>query len=304
MSAPTFWERVSAFFTPHLGKDEDSTSHGDADDPVKAALDPLDHIRHQALQEVAYQQTDQMREQSLALERADALNHQADMKADILALHQHLETGFDEESLLAFSQDLKEHCKVFRSKDLDQLSQMSVWAVMGRLQQEALDWAWNDFEQRLQSHGLNWPVPSGLAPHADPEEVKQHCRLHREMLRKTFHRGPLLRYADLMLGIVPAWRSLYPERGGTVWRESVYEAVAGALAARRLDVIEKVAEAHHDYLDKQVAEALSAELRPIQERLSGGVASVAEARNLSDQAVAVCQRVAPDIVWNFLKNKL
>jgi hypothetical protein len=301
MSAPSFWQRVGAFFTPHLGPDEAPST---PPSPLKAALDPLDHIRHQALQEVAYQQTDQMRENSLAQEQTQALAHQAAMRADIVELHRQLETGFDEEGLLAFSEDLKNHCQVFKSQDLDQLSQMAVWAVMGRLQQEALNWAWKDFEQRLESHAVRWPRPSGLSPNADEDEIRQHCALHREILRKAFLKGPLLRYADLMLGIVPAWRSLYPERGGTVWRESVFEAVAGALAARRLDVIEKVAEAHQEYLDKRVADALSTELRPIQERLSMGVATVAEARNLSDQAVAVCQRVAPDIVWSYIVDKL
>jgi hypothetical protein len=156
----------------------------------------------------------------------------------------------------------------------------------------------------MKKKGLHWPLPGGLSPHADKEEVEEHSTLHLELLRKAFLKGPLLRYADLMLGIVPAWRSLYPERGGAVWTESVYEAVAGALAARRLDVIEKVAEKDQEFLDGQVAEALTRELRLIQDRLLGGVASVAEARNLSDQAVAVCQRVAPEVVWSLLAPKL
>lgn len=290
-----FWEKFQAFLAEHLGTQRSQPNQAS---PLHHLLDPLEHLRQEALR--LRETQDQARARGLEEERQESLVHQAFMREDILALHKQLETGFGLDQLEQLSLALKQHCHDFRSQASDQLIQMAMLAVEARFHQEALAWAWDQFEKVRQSHGVEWPVPGGLSPNADAEEVAEHCRLHLKMAHEQFLAGTLMVVSDLILGVVPAWRSLYPERGGAVWQQTVFEAVAGAMAAARWQKIEKLAAEHHAALEERIAGALGAELAGIQQRLARGVSSVAEARSLSDEAIERCQKVAPQVVWEYL----
>lgn len=295
----TFWERFRAFLDQTFGGGEAPPAGTSQPGPLKHLLDPIDQLRQQALR--LREDEDQVRQQSLDLERQTALEHQREMRTDILELHRQLETGFDLDRLEQLSAALKEHCQEFRDQSRDELTEMAMLAVVSHFHQESLLWAWQEFEKRRLAHGVRWPEPLGLAPNADEEEVAEHRRLQLEQARAQFLQGPLVALADLMLGIVPSWRSLYPERGGAVWCHTVFEGVAGALAAARWQAIEKLADQHHQELEERIAAALGPELAGVQERLSRGVSSLAEARSLSEQVVARCQEVAPKAVWAYLE---
>ena len=296
-SAPSFWDRLLGYFRSQLGPDPKPVVE---ESPLNQLLQPLDQLRHQALDRQIESRHEAVQKE-MSEEQQLLLDLQAALRGEILELHRQLETGLQEPQLQQMSQELKRHCKDYRATRSDQLNELAMLSVMARFHQEALEWAWDDFQRRLEAVGLNWPEPTGLAPHADASEVEQHRTLHRQKLHSTFLQGGFLRLADLILGIVPAWGTVYPERGGPVWRESVFEAVAGALACRRLSHLEKLAEAAHEKLEALVAQALAERLRPVQEKLAAGVGSVIEARNLSDQAINICQSTAPDVVWNYLK---
>lgn len=292
-----FWERVRKYFQQPLGTDPQPEGG------LVQLLQPLDLLRHQALNE-ALKDREQSQHQEKVADHRQVLETQARMRQEILELHAKLRTGLGEAELESISANLKAHCKAFRAPRPDELNELAMLAVMARFHLEALRWAWEDFQRRLDEAGLSWPDPTGMAPHADPDEVEQHRRLHFKELNEGFLRGPFIRFADLILGAVPVWGKLYPDPQGAVWRETIFEAVAAALACRRLSHLEAVAEREHAFLEECITRALASELGPLQRRLAAGVSSVAEARNLSDQAVAVCQRVAPEVVWNALQAHL
>lgn len=295
-----FWERVRNYFRGSLGPD---ASGPDEQRPMVQLLHPLDLLRHQVLDQAARSREESSRQEQVSSQ--DELRHtQLAMRAEIVALHARLNTGLTDNDLDAISASLKAHCKAFRAPRPDELNELAMLAVMARFHQEALQWAWDDFQRRLHSAGLAWPEPTGQAPHADAEEVQKHRQLHYTQLYQSFVRGPFRRFADLIVGVVPVWGAQYPEPGGAVWEETVYEAVAAALACRRLQTLESLAEREQEALERLVTQALARELAPLQSRLSAGVGSVAEARNLSDQAVAVCQQVAPEVVWQHLQTRL
>lgn len=296
-----FWDRVRGFFQGQLGPDPvaDEVEKG----PLVQLLEPLDLLRHQALAQPAPTKDEEKPDQSddeLELLRAKQLA----MRAEILELHHRLKTGLEESDLVAMSDTLKAHCKAFRAPRPDELSELSMLAVMARFHAEALEWAWSDFQRRLSAAGVAWPEPTGLTPRADGEQIARHRQLHLKELHDGFSQGPFRRFSDLVLGVVPNWRNTYPDPQGAVWRETVFEAVAAALACRRLSVLEALAAREHEALEKLVAEALVSELAPLQQRLSKGVSSVAEAREISDRAVRVCQRIAPEAVWGYLQSHL
>lgn len=290
-----FWEKFQAFLADRLGTQRTKPTQAS---PLHHLLDPLEHLRQEALK--LRETEDQARARGLEEERQVAQVHQSQMREDILELHRQLETGFNLDQLEQLALLLKQHCHDFRSQASDQLIQMAMLAVEDRFHREALAWAWEHFEAVRQAHGKAWPVPGGLSPNADAEEVAEHCRLHLKLAREEFLGGTLMVISDLILGVVPAWRSIYPERGGAVWQQTVFEAVAGAMAAARWQKIERLASEHHAALEERIAGALGAELAGIQQRLAQGVSSVAEARSLSDEAIGRCQKVAPQVVWEYL----
>jgi len=296
----SFWDRIRGLFRRHLGPEP---SPSEQPSPLAQLLQPLDFLRHQALVEQV-QASQAFDQQASAEEQERISQEQLALRADILEFHARLSTQLGENDLERMAEILRQHCREFRAPRPDELNEIAMLSVMARLHKESLEWAWHEFEKRLEQAGLEWPEPTGLTPHADEAEVAEHRRLHRLQLHQRFVEGPFLRFADLMLGVVPIWRTLYPQRGGAVWRESVYEAVAGALACRRLAQLEALAERDRDELEKRIATGLSEQLGPLRQRLAAGVSSVMEARNLSDQAISICQRSAPDIVWNHLRRQL
>ena len=296
----SFWERVKGFFVEPLGAEQESTEEPS---PLEQVLHPLDVLRHQALQ--AHEHDAELHErQHTDEEKAELRQKQEAILQDILQLHQKLQTGLSLKELRQMSDALRKHCQTFQGRRSDELNEMAMRAVMSDFHRRALEWGWDDFETRLNSAGLQWPEPTGLSPHAEPEEVERHREYHHQELRKSFVEGSIGRFPDLMVGVVPAWRHLYPTEGGPVWTTSVYEAVAAALACRRLHLLEKIAEQEQDALEKLVATTLARELEPVQEQLRAGVGSIAEAKSLSEKAVGICRRVAPQVVWAHLKPRL
>lgn len=295
-----FWNRVRDFFRMTLDADtapESQSPPPSRIDPLSQLLAPLDQLRHGAIVKV-----DEKSEPS----RADSIEDpsrpvRAIMRAEILELHRKLGTGFTVQQLEETSAALKAHCQAFRAPRPDELTELAMLAVMARLHREALEWAWTEFERLLETVDLRWPEPEGLSPRADAEQVERHRQLHRKGLREAFVGGSFARLADLLLGEVPAWGGLYPTPHGSVWQETVYEAVAAALACRRLARLESLAEREHALLERLMAEALSEPMARVREALSKGVRSASEARRLSDEAVLICQRIAPAVVWEHLK---
>ena len=296
----SFWARVRGLFRRHLGPEPAVV---EATHPLNQLLDPLDQLRHQALLQQA-QARDVSQQQAQHDEQQRQQEEQQALQDAILVLHQKLRTGLGASELERMAESLRQHCHNFRAPRSDELSEIAMLSVMVRLHREALEWAWSEFVRRLEEAGLSWPEPTGLAPHADESERLQHRQMHLAQVYQSFVAGSFLRFADLMLGVVPAWRTLFPQRGGAVWTESAYEAVAGALAVSRLFQLEAVAEKDKLELERLIAQELAGQLAPLQQRLTAGVGSIMEARNLSDQAVAVCQRVAPDVVWAHLSRQL
>lgn len=296
-----FWNRVRSFFQATLGPSPSAEPPPETSptDALSQLLKPLDQLRHDAVEKVEKTGFSA----STTSQRNDASQETRDLlKAEILELHQRLGTGFTLEQLEQTAVTLKAHCQAFRAPRPDELTELAMLAVMARLHREALEWAWDEFARLLQQAGLPWPEPEGLTPRADAEQVERHRALHRKGLREAFVSGSFARLAHLLLGHVPAWRGLYPTPHGSVWRETVCEAVAGALACRRLAFLESLAETEHAKLETLMASALSERLKPLQDQLGQGVGSIAEARRLSDEAVSICQRVAPDVVWEHLRH--
>ena len=289
----SFWSRLQSFFRPHLGEQP-----GGADltgQRLNELLGPIDHLRHQALNS----------QDALKL-TAEAGVHEASplaarLRAELLECHRLLATGMNQLELDAIGQGLSAHCKHFKAPHPDELSEFVVLAVLQRLHEESLRLGLADFESRVAKAQLQWPVPGGTSPHASHDELEHARRLDLVAWRQSFLEGPLARFSRLISGDVPSWGDVYPEPTGAVWRKTIYEAVAAALAGRYFFAMEGKAHELQAELDRVLAQELPGRLDPLRMKLEAGVSSIAEARNLSDQAVEVCQQLASAKVWELLQ---
>lgn len=297
------WSKVRRFFDSALGPEpaaaEQAQEIGRPLDPVESQLGSLDALRRQAITSPQESKRPDEAEKS-----HDVAERKAQLKKELAELHLNLKTGLEWPDLEALSRSIKWHCHAFRIPRPDELHELAMLAVMAKLHREALNWGWNELERLLSEAQLAWPEPTGLTPRADAEQVQRHRELHAKELRQSFVSGSFARLADLIIGEVPAWGELTPEPRGAVWTESLYEAVAGALAYRRLREMESLMEREHEPIKALLAQSLSSALQSIQEELAQGVASITQARRLSDLAVTTSQEVAAEVVWTYLRERI
>ena len=221
------------------------------------------------------------------------------MLEDILAMHLRLNTRVDQPALEVMARAIHSHCAMFSSIDRNTLGLLPTLAVMQRFHQEALKRGWQELVNRMGVKAVAWPETPGLAPSTSTEERAKRQAQALENRRRRFLEGPLMPHADLMLGNVPVWESAYPERDGSVWKETVLLAVGGALAVRHHEHILSVAEQFHAELEGLIEDELAKPLIELRFRC--------EAEKRQDtlaRALALCQERVPGLVWARLLKEL
>lgn len=227
------------------------------------------------------------------------------LREDILELHGRLGTQLRETQLEELSAFVRHHWQELGlGRSADHLAEATLRAVARRLHKESLIWGWDRFCHLFQERKLEWPEPLGISPHASAEEYSQHQDLDRAILRTRFESGEILRMADLVLGVVPVWGAVFPDRGGIVWRHSTFEAVAGALALKRLSQMDRLAHQQRPELERRLTEVLTEPLRQIEEQLRSPFASAEEDQLLAERAREICQVQAAEEVWRLIGPQL
>ncbi|MBT9585809.1 hypothetical protein IV102_20880 [bacterium] len=269
----------------------------EAANPILSVLGPMEALREKAFELDESAMRDQVRQSALEEERRQAKLHQQDMLQDIVQLHHTLKTGYAASDLDKLADQLREHIKFFSGRQTHSLADQGLLAILHSVHDQSLLYAWELLNERLTEANLKWPPPLGMSPSSSAEEIQVKTELHLAKLRQEFlsFRGILV--ADLLVGLVPAWRSVYPERNGPVWTETVYQAVGGAMAVKRFHDIVATATEKVEALRSLVSSRLSLELQSVQDHLAKGVSSIAEARSLSEEAASITQKVACQEFW-------
>lgn len=297
-----FWSKLRQFFnTVPEAESEKSTGKTSPEDHLSAVLQPIEQARKDALNvddgSLAEQRQQARKLAALEEERRLIEIHRQDLEFDTLALHETLATGLSRDELKSLSQLLKESVALLVPKKQDSLASHGVLAVAQSVHDSALAFGWQRLEEKLLEHSLVWPVPPGISPNATAEEIQQKTELHTAILEKDFLSYNLNLLADLICGLVPAWRTVYPERYSSVWTCTTYQAVAGAFAARRhIELVEK-GNANLEAIRELLAQRLEPALAEVEQKLRQGVASRQEAEQLSDEACTICGKIAPEVFW-------
>lgn len=297
-----FWNKLREQFDQSAGADAAAPLE---ENPLKRILDPLDAARKQALGV----NEDEIRDRERAARRQAALEEEQrrirvfreQMLDDIVDMHKKLGTGMDREQIEQLAADLKASLEQFAHRNTESLADRGLRAVLATIHDDALAHAWVLLEGKLSDAKLPWPPPPGISPTATPEDIERKTELHTAILHDDFLKYDLKILAALIEGSVPAWRAVYPERGGSVWTATVYQSVGGAFAARHYNELLAAAEERLEEIRRTVAEQLEPALAPIQAELKKGVGSLSQALRLSEEANRISERIAVQVFWQVVR---
>lgn len=297
-----FWTKLKEQFNQSTGGAPSSDGPSqESSTPVLDVLAPLESLRQAALStdEESLQEglRKAARQAALEEEKRVIAEHRKAMLEDIVALHHQMSTGLEAEQLEELSSGLKETLGVYAGRDSDSLADRGMAAILRHIHDDSLAHGWSRLERAREQAELAWPPPTGISPSATPEEVKKKTELHNVIIHKDFLEYDLKILAELIVGHVPAWRAVYPERGGVVWTATSMQAVGAAFAAQRHNELVELGQNHIDEIRKLVAQRLEPALAPIQAEFKKGVQSLQHAARLSSDACKICEKIAPEAFW-------
>ena len=276
--------------------------------PVQSVLGTLEAARKSALNYDDRSRDQQIKEEHrqahLDEEKKLTQTCHEEMLDDILKLHTELGTGFHKADLEELSESLRSSIKFFSNRNTDSLADQGLIAILGAVHDEALEFGWQKLTEKLSSGNKAWPAPGGVSRNATEEEIQIKSELYVKQQRIEFLNYNLLVLADIIQGAVPAWRSVYPERHGSVWTSTCFQAVGGAFAAQRYSAAVNMGQSEVETLRSKVASRLAEAIKPIEAELKKGVTSLNQARMLSDDASRVCQEIAVEVFWEVVRPRL
>lgn len=298
-----FWTRLKEQIEQTTGTDVSSAGSA-PENPLLAVLEPLEKARTSALGGEAVDIQERLRAERRQAaweeEQRRMAQHRQEMLEDVVHLHHQLGTGLRTSDLERLSSELKATLELLARRGSDTLADRGLAAAVRSVHDEAMMHGWAELERRLKEAGMALPPPSGLASNATPDEVQHKTELHTALVHEDFLHYDLKLIADLILGVVPAWRSVYPERHSPVWEATCYQAVGGALAIQKHALLVEQAQQNVDAIRRLLAERLGPALAPIQSQLQRGVSSLSEAQRLSEEASRICEKLAPEALWEIL----
>jgi len=242
-----------------------------------------------------------------AEQRADASQrrmetaHQA-IRADVEAMHQKLGTGFASADLDHVATVLHELAALTApGKDSHELLSRARFAIGERLRTEAGERAVERLVELLRKQNMEWPDPTRYRPGAAPEEIERSRTRRLRDVREAFLAQDFERAAHCVLGVVPGWKSDYPERGTPLWEETVLEAVAAAIRGRIAEEFAEVLRRDRDALFARVDESIGKQLGAIQSVLAGGVESIAQANQAVASSLRAIDEIVTEIAWEHVQ---
>lgn len=255
-------------------------------------------------------ETDDQRKARLRAEREEAERlgaelHRQEMLEDILELHRKLGTGLDRAELDRLHAQGEEWlARIRASAESGDLAARSVVQVIVGLYRRVGEVAWDELHERMATHGVPWPDPTGMSPHADAEDLQRARGLQSVREKADFLETPAVLALDRMLGIVQVWGATYPDRGTGPWVSTALRGVGAALRLRLFGRVFEAARERRDSLREGLQAKLHEKLDEVQALLARGVTSVAEADRISRETERIVHDVAPEYVWEGVKDAL
>lgn len=255
-------------------------------------------------------ETDDQRKARLRAEKEEAERlgverNRREMCEDILELHRKLDTGLDRAGLDRLHEQGESWLKQIRdSAQGGDLAARSIAHICAGLYRRVGEVAWDELHRRMDAHGVPWPDPTGMSPRTDAGDLARARGLEQVREKADFIETPAALALDRMLGIVQVWRATYPDRGTAPWNCTALRGVGAALRIRLYAKVFEAALERQDALRQGLVAQLQEKLAEVRALLGQGVTSMAEADRISRDTERIVQDVAPQFVWDGVKDVL
>jgi hypothetical protein len=226
------------------------------------------------------------------------------MREDIRSMHARLRTGLESSDLEALAAYLEELAALEDAgKDSHELLPRARFAITERIRAEAGELAVARLVELLQREELSWP-DSTSQRRARPEEIETSRRRRLAEIRESFLAQSLARTAERMLGVVGVWGSDYPERGSTLWEETVLGGVAAGIRGGLVKESVELLRRDRDLILERTEASIGKELAALQQVLKAGVTSLEQANQAVASSLRVLDEVVPEFAWEHVRSQL
>lgn len=235
----------------------------------------------------------------MAIEKAHA-----QMRSAVLECHAQLETGVDEIKL----HELHVFYKTFEERMIDaahsSLRQTIQCSIISYFHREMGPVSWQQLQDLLQKHQLQWPEPEGLSPSVTAEEIEIARENNRNRDELTFLQMPVSQTADILVGVVKIWQASYPQPTSSLYRETIYQSVASALRVQLVEKAVSLTLERSDTLVGEIESVLAKELELVRKALSKQTLTLEEAYHANQVTSQACSRIIPQLVWCKIHDQL
>ncbi|MGE0494101.1 MAG: hypothetical protein AB7S38_33130 [Vulcanimicrobiota bacterium] len=222
------------------------------------------------------------------------------LEAAIMAMHGRLGTGLDHQECQRLSEFVKSHKPGVSAKLEAEVDQ----AVMDYLYFKVGELAWIRLSQSMAGPALEWELSAELLHGRPPSEVKTLKTQKTEEMRLEFLDMTPQETAEMMVGEVKVWSTLYPDPGTWLWNETVLQGVGSALRAALYEQVLDLWEQRPQQLDALLQQMMTRKLSEASAALRNGIHSLTEANQILASLRQCCREELPQVVWQYLEPRL
>ena len=224
---------------------------------------------------------------------------------DIVAVHARLQTGITPHELDLLKGYLDKAAEISLSGEQTQeVLPRCRFAILNRIHYESGILALGEMDDCLAKHGESWPIRIPRNPTISKQEAEQIVKRNQLNLRNNFLHYTIHQSSCLIVGIVEAWKSDYPEKDSALWNSVVFEAVTTALRAKLMHIFITQLRPDKVYIENKAKELIGEKLSELNRTLQGGLTSLKDAHRVVSSSLKVLDEVIPDLAWDHLQQVL
>ncbi|MBW2503410.1 MAG: hypothetical protein JRE16_02460 [Deltaproteobacteria bacterium] len=221
---------------------------------------------------------------------------------DILATHSRLQTGITPHELDLLNEYLDKAAEISLSGEQTQeVMPRCRFSILKRIHYESGVLALQDMDGYMASHGETWPARIPRDPTISKQEAEQVVNRNLLSLRRNFINYTIHQSSRLIVGIIEAWKSDYPEVDSPLWKSVVLEAVATALRAKLMHTFTSRLRHDRAYIENKAKELIGAKLSELNRTLQGGLTSLNDAHRVVSSSLKILDEIIPSLAWKHLQ---
>jgi len=222
---------------------------------------------------------------------------------DIEQTHSRLQTGIRANDLVRLRAFLIKAAEIASTGEQShEILPRCRFSILKRLHLEAGFLSLKELDTFLDQQGESWPVTVPRDPSITPEETQEVIKRNKDQRRKEYLNYSINKSSFLVLGIVEAWKSDYPEPGSALWNSVVLEAVATALRAKWLDRFSQKLRHDRAFIENKASELLGEKVSELNQSIQGGVTSLSDAHRVVASSLKILDEIIPELAWEHLQN--